>query len=110
MAIQFETVDYFGCKTLVNQQAKIMIRKGKAFVYINDVKYNLPNLSDEDRAVDEEFTPGVMTQNLDYSKDFTFEGVFMMFQNAKGYVCFVMKQDRRELPVVIRMAELPSIN
>lgn len=110
MAIEFEDVDYFGCKALVNQQAKVMIRKGKAFVYINDVKYNLPNLSDKDRAVDEEFTPGVMTQNLDYSKDFTFEGVFMMFQNTRGYVGFVMKQGTRDLPVVIRMAELPTIN
>ncbi|QBZ70690.1 hypothetical protein pETSU_109 [Edwardsiella phage pEt-SU] len=110
MAIEFESVDYAGCKLLVNSQAKVMIRKGKAFVYINDVKYDLPNLSDNERAVDEEIKPGVMTQNLDYSKDFTFEGVFMMFQNTKGYVCFVMKQDRRELPVVIRMAELPTIN
>lgn len=109
--IEFDSMDMFDCRALKGKYAKVFIRKGKCFMYIDDKRYNINDVKEEDKSSTETIIPGVETVNVSFSKDFSYEGEIVYMENAEGYVVGIANLAKKANPLtIIRMAPRPVIN
>lgn len=109
--LNLKSLDVYECKALNGVYAKVYIRKRKCFMYIDDTRYEISELSKEESWTDQKVSENIETTNLDFSKDFTYSGLIYFNQNKEGWIFGIVNPSNRSNPlIVLRLEPNPTIN
>lgn len=97
-----EQLDFFEIKLLENKYGTLIVRNGKAYIYVGSDKYHLteghPGEFDSEVEVDSLFKSKPMV----FDKDVKIDGFFWLWQKDEYFVLVFFDNKRKQPPVLLR--------
>lgn len=105
--INLSEMDYLGCKLSNRASARFYVRSGKAFLYLDNQRFNIDHVPAV-VGTDFEFgtlDPSKQLKDLDLKKELTLHGTVNFWEGGLFYAYFFVDDKRKHQPIALRFCE-----
>lgn len=96
-----EQLDFFEIKLLENKYGTLIVRKGKAYIYVGSDKYHLLE-GEVNEYIPKDEDPLVGAKPFKMDQDRKWDGKFFIWQNDDKFVLVFFDITRKQLPLILR--------